>query len=210
MLFKKRMNTKEISFNEEVQIIRTKIIHAQEKQPIKSIVVTSPMPGDGKTTLAISLAKSIAHTGKSVVYIDANLNSKTNDAALKLTSNGDYGLSDYLNSVNDLSYLQVLSTTEISNLSVIPNYVISNHEDDLLSGRRFLDLITLLKEKFDFLIFDSAEIVDCPDTMFLVGQADSVILIARLKHTLKSLTTRAIRLLQELDVNVIGWVLNKS
>lgn len=210
MLSDTNKHCQQVNFINEIQIIRTKVLKAQTVQPIKSIVITSPMAKDGKTVLAVNLAKSIAYTGKSVVYIHANLRDTTSTSEFLLDSNGEYGLSDYLHSTDDLPYSKILFSTDVKNLSVVPNRVVSEDAADLLSSQRFIDLVDLLKQKFDFLILDAAEIVERPDSMNLVGQADAVILVARLKHTLKSSTSQAVELLHELDANVLGWVLGRS
>jgi capsular exopolysaccharide synthesis family protein len=170
----------------------------------KVLLTTSAAPGDGKTTVACSLAISLAQTGQKVALVDCDLRrprihrifGKSNDA----------GVSSIL--AGSMTLEQVAQGTEVTNLTVVPSGHPPINPAELLHGENFAAMLRDLRANYDRVILDSPPLIPVADGTILATQADATLIVARAFETKKHTARRAARVLRDVDANTIGTVLN--
>lgn len=194
---------------QEIQAIRTKLLYIQENRPFKTLAVVSTEAGAGRTSVAVDLAKSIANTGRKVALLDGTLSSNSAIQQLfadtKLTNN----LADYLQLDSTVTPTSVVTSTKTANLSIVANANDVANATDLLGSEKMAQLVDYLKTNFDMVVIDVPELVGKPDGMIMVNLADAVLLVAKLRHTLRSSIAQGMDMLREVNADVIGWIENK-
>ncbi len=170
---------------------------------VQRVVVTSPQPGDEKTTVAMNFGAVLAHAGNLVVAVDADL---TGRALSRITGvRTEAGLADVLSGRANLD--SVLMPTKSDNLAVVgagtesPNFSTA----DLVASKEFGRLLAELGSRFDYVIIDSASVLSSADALASAGWADGVIVVTRRKSRLSDLRRVRDRL-AELKASVIGMV----
>ncbi|HWN94485.1 MAG TPA: polysaccharide biosynthesis tyrosine autokinase [Methylomirabilota bacterium] len=169
----------------------------------RTIVITSAVPGEGKSTVAVNLAITMASSGSRVLLIDADMRKGTVHEYFEL---GDQpGLADVLG--GDTLWDKVIHQTHVPNLSVIPRGKSPpNPGELLLTGADAL--IKDIYQYFDFILFDSAPVLAADDTASLAPKADGTLFVIRAAYTSARLARNALDLLYQRQVNVMGIVFN--
>jgi len=187
------------------------------------LLVTSSVPGEGKSVVATNLAVSMAQTGKRVLLVEADclnsslrflsgLETRTSDTILQqveeLNLDVRRGLMDVLEGKS--GWDNVVRKTSVYNLYVITSGGESGQSDlsALLISSRFDDLIKLLREQFDVIIFDSPSVTLSSEPVSIGSKADGVILVAKVNHTKKDAIFQTKCMLQNSGANILGIVLN--
>ena len=172
----------------------------------KVIQITSPLPGDGKSTIAGNLACSIAQSGKSTVIVDCDLRRP------QLTSNfginDKRGLTDILDGHCEL--VDAIHDTPISTLKIIPSGPIPANPAEALTLPDMSQLLDLLREKFDYVIIDSPPLLLVTDPSILASYVDGVILAIKVRRKSKPNAKEATRILRAVGANLIGVIVNNS
>ena len=169
----------------------------------RTIVITSAVPGEGKSTVAVNLAVTMAFSGSRVLLIDADMRKGTVHEYFEITDMP--GLADVL--AGDTPWQSVVQQTHVPNLSVIPrgNFP-SNPGELILAGADAL--IKELYQHYDFILFDSAPVLAADDTASLAPKADGTLFVIRAAYTSARLARNALDLLYQRQVNVMGIVFN--
>ncbi|MCO8125458.1 polysaccharide biosynthesis tyrosine autokinase [Stieleria sp. TO1_6] len=172
----------------------------------KVIQVTSPLPGDGKSTVACNLACSIAQSGKRVLAIDCDLRRP------QLTDNFDSdhkeGLTNVLNGQCDP--LDAAHATPLPNLSIMPCGPIPSNPAEALSLPLMNELLNYLREHFDYIILDTPPLLVVTDPSITASMADALILTLRIRRKSKPNAREALNILNGVGANVLGIVINNS
>jgi polysaccharide biosynthesis transport protein len=169
----------------------------------RTIVVTSAIPGEGKSTVAVNLAVTMAFAGSRVLLIDADMRKGTVHEYFDL---GDQpGLADVL--AGEMTWEKAVQATGIPNLEVISrgNYP-SNPGELLLAGADVL--MKEVQQHYDFVLFDSAPVLAADDTASLAPKVDGTLFVIRAAYTSARLARNALDLLYQRQVNVMGIVFN--
>ncbi|MGX7014867.1 CpsD/CapB family tyrosine-protein kinase [Vagococcus silagei] len=188
---------------EQFKTVRTNIKFAQTDKPIKSVVITSSGPSEGKSTLSSNLAVAFAQSGMKTLLVDADMRRPVVHSTFDLENTR--GLSTLL-SVRRLSLQDVTQDTEIPNLSVMTSGPKAPNPSELLSSQRMRRVIELLEQQYDFIIFDMPPLINVTDAQIISNQVDGVILSVKEGVTEKPLLTKAVNLLRQVDANVLGTV----
>jgi len=192
---------------EAYRSIRTAIIYSFPKRHhIKTIVITSPGPEEGKTTTLCNLGIVLAQSKKRVLIVDADMRKPRLFSLLKTKVN--VGLSNYLSA--NVAFDNVIQTTKIENLSIVTSGPIPHDTSELLSSEKMNDFILEAKENFDFVLFDSPPIPMVTDGIILSKLADGVIIIAQKGVTSRRILRHVSQLLKDTKITVMGAILNKS
>ncbi|GAC1644383.1 MAG: hypothetical protein NVS9B15_01410 [Acidobacteriaceae bacterium] len=188
---------------DEFRRLRSKIYQYRDGQPLRSILVTSGMPGEGKSYIASNLAICLArHQDCRVLLIDGDLRKPSLHALLGAASAP--GLSDYLTGAATTS--QVIQNGSIPNVSFIAGGTVAANSAELAGNRYMEQLIASVSGDFDWIIVDSAPVIAVPDAVPLARACDGVLLVARSANTPYDVAQRT---LKEFDqARVIGFVLN--
>jgi capsular exopolysaccharide synthesis family protein len=193
------------SVAEQYKILRTNIQAINSKYPIKTITITSSIHKEGKSITAINLAISMAHdlNKKSVLLVDADLRRASISKYLGFKS--EYGLADLIN--NGLSVDEALINIGIDNLTVLPAGKIPHNPAELLGSAKLKNLVSLLKSKYDYIIFDSPPIIPVTDAGLLGAQTDGLVMVIQANRTQKGIVDHAESLLKQAQAKVLGYIL---
>ncbi len=189
---------------EQYRMLRTNLLALNSGPPVRALVITSAIKGEGKTVTALNLATSIAtNPEKTVVAIDCDLRRPNMHNLLNIPL--EPGLSELLRREAELQ--NVFHKTRIPNLIVIPAGKPPLNPSELIGSSRMKEVIKELKEKFDFLIFDSPPVMAVTDAGVLGAMVDGVILVAKVESTKRDVVSRAEALLKGAKARLVGCVL---
>ena len=208
---------------EQYRKIRTNIEFSSADKKIKSLVITSSGPSEGKSTTAANLAIVFANTGSRVLLVDADLRKPSVALSFKIPNVN--GLSNYLtegNSVtssftNESAYTTVKGTSAIDNrlvesgtenLYIMPSGPTPPNPSELLRSQRMQELVDQLEDSFDLVIFDMPPVVTVTDAQILAAYVDGTILVIRERSTKKQAVLEAKKLLDMVQAKIIGVIYN--
>lgn len=194
---------KSTAFTESFNSIRTAVMLSAAVTAPKSLLVTSSAPEEGKSTITTNLAISMAHAGKKVLLIDADMRKPRGHNIFNVPNN--YGLSNYLAGA-DAS--EVLQKTSIKNLDIITSGPIPPNPSELLISDRTQKLVKDLESQYDLILFDSPPVLTVSDALIISKQVEGVLLVARASKTPYTALEKGLRSLDNVGAKIIGAVLN--
>ena len=171
---------------------------------MKTMVVTSSGPQEGKSTTAISLAIAMAQSGNRVLLIDTDMRRPRLHKAFGVPN--DSGVSSLV--VGDSDLEKTVKSTEVPGLFLLPCGPIPPNPAELLHTQTFRELVTRLGEGYDRLIFDSPPIGAVADALVLATQVSGTILVLKGGKTHRDVARRAVRSLKDVNARIFGAVLN--
>jgi len=173
--------------------------------PPAAILVTSALPGEGKTTVSTNLAIALARLRKRVLLVDADLRRPSVHRAMRLKS--DTGLGALLRKSASFEDV-VIHCPDAANLTILPAGRINLPEDTELLMSGFKELLDRWREQFDNVIIDTPPVLPMSDALRMSVEADSVILVIRSGHSAKDAFLSAQDLLLKVNAHLTGFVLN--
>lgn len=202
---------------EQFRRLRSRIYQARYEAPLKTILISSGMPSEGKSFVALNLATSLARDGvNKVLLIDGDLRRPTLHSLLG--TRGAPGLSEYLAGAAELKdILQRDSNSKpgvptsagsMTNLTFIPSGKSSDNSSELVDSHRIEELIAELSSYFDWIVIDSSPVLAVTDAVDLARAADAVLLVAREAHTPFEVAQRAQTAFTR--SRILGFVLNAA
>lgn len=191
--------------SEAFRALRTNIQYSLVDKPVKSIVISSPNPGEGKSTIAANLAVSYAHGEKNVLIIDADLRKPMLHTILDLHKKP--GLTNILFESMDLS--SGIQDTVVENLKAISCGDIPANPADLLGSVKFKKLFQDLQEKFDVIILDTPPLLAATDASVLSTIVDGMIIVTSSRRTKLEELRVSVESINNVRGRIFGTVLNK-
>ncbi|MFD0961390.1 CpsD/CapB family tyrosine-protein kinase [Paenibacillus chungangensis] len=191
---------------EQFRTIRNNIQYSVQNRTIKSIMMTSPGEGDGKTTAAVNLAISMANRGEKVLLVDANFRNSMIHTLFQLQTSP--GLSNVLS--KQLSLEDAVQPTEIQGLHLLTSGQRQSHSTELLDSDEMKVLIAEAAEKYDRIVLDCPPVLSGPDTNMLVKQCDGIVLLLQCGKSTHSMALQAKQSLTFAGANIVGVILNKK
>ena len=193
------------SASESIRTLRTNLQFASVDSELRTLLVTSSLPSEGKSFISANLAISFAQAGKRTLLIDCDLRKGRQHKMFRIP--GKKGLSNLL--INDISeYPKYISQSKIENLFVLPRGVYPPNPSELLNSKKNQHLLTLLKQHFDIIILDGAPIIGLSDSLILSSMVDKVLLVTSVNHTPKTEVLNTKRDLENVGANIAGAVAN--
>ncbi len=188
---------------EEFRSLRTRLNHLQTQQPMRTLVITSPSPAEGKSFTAMNLAVTQAQlAGKRVLLADFDLRRPIIDKTFRIA--GRPGITDYLQGKVRLG--DIINRVEESNLYLMTAGSPVSNPLELLNLRECQALLESLRSHFDWVVLDSPPLLFAADANLLSTMADGTILVVRIGSTTFDSVTRAMQSLCE--NNLLGVVVN--
>lgn len=187
--------------------LRTSILLSTAGHPPKSLLITSSLPSEGKTTTATNTAISLAQTGAKVLIIDGDMRRPRLHSVFNI-ENGD-GLSTVLSS--DLSEAQILGlikTDENSKLHMLTSGPIPPNPAELIGSEQMANLMKMLQRHFTHVVIDSPPITSFTDGVLIASMVDGVILVVHSGKSSRQVVRRARQLLLDVGARIVGVVLN--
>ncbi|OGO79276.1 MAG: capsular biosynthesis protein [Clostridiales bacterium GWB2_37_7] len=190
---------------EAYRVLRTNIQFASVDKPIKTIVVTSSTPGEGKTTTIANLAVTFSQSGSRVLLIDADLRKPRVHKAFDLTN--IHGMTTVLAEQRD--YKTCINKTDIENLFVLTSGPIPPNPSELLSSNAMKKFLEALCNDFDMILIDAPPVGVVTDAAILSTIVDGTILVVSSGNVEIDAAQRAKLLLEKVNAKLLGVVLNK-
>ncbi len=190
--------------SEAFRAIRTSIFFNGKGKSSQIIQVTSPTPGDGKSTLAANLAVSLAQSGKKVLICDADLRRPT--VHYLFGNDSDIGFTQVLKGEAEIE--DAIADCDVDGLSIMPCGARPTNPSELLTSTRLYELFEVLREKFDYIIMDTPPMLAVTDPCAVAARADGVILAMRIKKNIKLSASRAKEILDSVNAPILGIVVN--
>lgn len=190
--------------SEQYRTIRTNIQFSTVDHELRSILVTSSVPGDGKSTTVANLAVVFAQQGKKVLLIDGDLRKPTVHYTFQIPNT--IGLTNVLTKQVPLS--EAIRETTINNLYVLTSGPIPPNPAEMLGSSSMKELMSEVHALFDLVLFDSPPILSVTDAQVLANLCDGSILVVKSQQTDKEAAMKAKDLLNAANAQLLGVVLN--
>ena len=198
-------NTDDHIAQESIRQLRTNLRFVNVDTPPRSFIVTSAVPGEGKSTVSLSLARAMADAGSPVILIDADLRRPT--VAKKLKLDAKVGLTQVL--AGQVEIANAVHQLGESNLFVLPAGRIPPNPSELLGSDKMRQLINELSEEF-IVVVDVPPLLPVTDASLLSHSVDGVILVASIGRSHREQMAEASNILKKVNANLIGMVLNRA
>lgn len=192
---------------ESIRALRTSVRMAGIAKPIRSLLITSAGPGEGKTFVTTNLAISMAQAGKQVILVDLDLRKPQVHKRFGLRP--EPGFSNLVVERSDYTLQQVLQPTDIPNLRVLACGTIPPNPAELLSSEQSAAVMQLLLEAADLVIYDTAPAATVTDAILIAPLVDGVLQVVNARGPRIDLVRRTKELLERSGARVIGPVLNR-
>jgi capsular exopolysaccharide synthesis family protein len=193
-------------FAEAINHIRTGILYSNVDHPPQTILVTSSVQSEGKTTVSMNLALSFAQLG-STLLIDADLRRPRIKTLIDAGHN--YGLVDYVAGAVSLKDC-VVKDTELENLYIMNCGTTPPNPLELLSSEKMHSILESLKQKFKYIVIDTAPILPASDAVVVGRYVDSLVMVVQADRTTHHMARDAVRRLSSANVAVSGLVLSQA
>lgn len=197
-------NNRNSGITEAFRLLRSRIQFLTKEATSPVVLITSVMPGDGKTFTAINLASVYSLLGKKTILIGFDLRKPKIFQDFDL--NNEKGVSTWLIGKDKLE--NIIQETSFDNLSIISAGPIPPNPSELTAMGKTKDLIQMLKEKYEYIVIDTSPIGMVSDTYYLASLADACLLVVRSGKTIKDIFERMIHELNANGLNSISMVIN--
>jgi len=191
---------------ESYRSIRTTLLVSSPPGRIKTILFTSPLAREGKSSTLSNLAVALAESNRRVVIVDSDLRKPKQTKIFGMRSNNGPGLSEYLSS--DLDAESIARPTEIANLYLVPSGHLPATPIEILTSDRMDGFVAYLKKNFDFILFDAPPILAVSDALAMGPMVDAIILVARGGQTPIPALKQAQQKLDAHKLKSLGIILN--
>jgi capsular exopolysaccharide synthesis family protein len=192
--------------SEAFRTLRTNIDFSSFDKEIKTLMITSAVPGEGKSTTAVNLGIAMAVTGKRVLVIDADLRDPTQHRFFDFDNR--VGLTSLM--INEeLQLVNVVRKTEVNAFFVLTSGPIPPNPAEILTSQKMRKFVAGLTEVFDMVIVDSPPVTAVSDASILASYLDGVVLVVGSGAVAREVVLRARDQLQKVKANILGVVLNK-
>ncbi|NRD76339.1 CpsD/CapB family tyrosine-protein kinase [Bacillus sp. BRMEA1] len=189
---------------EQYRLIRNNLCFSSVDKQIKSIVITSPEKGDGKSTTAANLAVVLAQQGKKVLLVDTDLRKPSVHYAFHVSNM--IGLTDVLTRKIELD--RAIMKTYIPNLDILTCGTIPPNPSELLNSKTMEYVMGGLSLNYDFVVYDTPPILVVTDSQIMANKCDGVVLVVASGKTTKDQALKAKELLEKANSNLLGVVVN--
>ena len=189
--------------------LRTSILLSSAGRAPKSLLVTSSLPGEGKTTTAVNTASSLAQTGATVVIVDADMRRPRLRSIFGVQE--QLGLSSILSSsVSEEEILAFVSKDEGTGLDILTSGPIPPNPAELIGSDQMRHLLSVLQKHFDHVVVDSPPVSSFTDGVLISTMVDGVLLVVHGGKSSRHIVKRSKQLLQEVGAKIFGVVLNNT
>ena len=192
--------------SEAYRTLRTNVMVAAARNDVKTILVSSALEGEGKSTTAANLAVVLAQSGKRVVLVSADMRRPRLHEFFGLEN--DRGLAEILS--HKMPAWEGLQESGVENLWIFLSGQVADAPAELLSSDRMIDFISERREVVDFIVIDSPPLLAVADGLELAARVDGVLYVADAEHTPRGALKEARRQLEWVGARVLGAVLNSA
>jgi polysaccharide biosynthesis transport protein len=189
---------------EAYRVLRTNLLFSRQDEKLNTIVVVSAGAGEGKSTTTLNLSTVFAQAGNRVLIVDSDLRRPTLHKLFKVANN--LGLTNYLLKQNTIA--EIVQTTNVPGLDFMASGKLPNSSMGILGSAQMKEMITELKQRYDFIFFDSPPILGVSDASILASEVDIVMQVIQYRRYPQPMTIRAKQMIEKVGGNFVGIVLN--
>ena len=193
--------------SEGIKTLRTNLQFSSIDKKLKSVLVVSSIPGEGKSFISANLAIAFAQTGKKVLIVDCDM--RKGRQHLIFNTKNELGLSDLLISDNIEDYKDFFHKTKVDNLFLLTSGTIPPNPSELLGSEKNKKIVDLFNKYFDIVIYDGVPINGLSDSLIMSKIVDKVLLVTELKRTPYEIINSTKKSLEKVDADVAGIIVNK-
>lgn len=194
------------SVSEAIRTLRTNVQFTFVNNDVKIIIVTSSVPGEGKSFISANLSAAFALNNLKVLLIDCDLRKGRQNNIFDIKE--EKGLSNLL--IDDIkNYKKYIHKTKVENLWVIPAGIIPPNPSELLGSEKNKELLEILKKEYDLVILDCPPVNAVTDSLVLATLADEAIIVSRYKKTPIDLLQSTKKALETSEIKIAGIVMNR-
>ena len=192
---------------EAIKTIRTNLLFSSVDEPVKSILMTSSMSGEGKSFVSANLAVAFAQTGVKVLIVDCDLRRGRQHKIFNIDN--EQGLSNLLLDDVDKNYKKYIKKTRYENIYVLPMGIVPPNPSELLASAKNKQLVKLLKQKFDLVIYDGVPVGGLTDSIIMADLVDKIVIVSAYKITPVEFLANTNKALEKFKDKIAGVILNK-
>lgn len=202
-----KLKNQSYAMKESLRALKTNIQFCGDD--IKTILITSSIPNEGKSTVTIDLARSLTESGKRVLVIDTDMRKSVLVGRLKAVAGKGpiFGLSHYLSGQRSLD--EILYATDVARLFIVFAGPTVPNPTEILEKKYFYELIKFAKDHFDYILIDCAPIGAAIDAAVIAKHCDGAILVVAQGMAKARMINSVIKQLETSGVRILGAVLNK-
>ena len=200
-------NKPKSNISEDIRTIGTNLMFTSSDEESQVILVTSSIPGEGKSFISSNLATAFAQTDETTLLIDCDLRLGRIHKIFGVSN--DKGFSNLLASQSVVNCADFIKKTPIPNLYVIPRGTVPPNPSELLNSTNTKRIINFLRENFSRIIFDGVPINGLPDSLIMASLVDRVVLVTAVGYTKIDELMEAKKALEKIDANIAGVVVNR-
>ena len=204
MARKRKHQNEQVLMQNAVKTLLANIRFASVDDPVSSIVITSSVPNEGKTTVALNLARAIATSGRDVLLVETDMRRRS--LAGQLGVHPSHGL--YAVLAGDCTLEEAVVPTKTGDcyfLDAEPNIP---NPADILASHRFRKFVKEVNAKYDYVVFDTPPVGTFVDAAVIAAVVDATVLVVRQNYVRRDDMVASFTQLKQADANVIGTVLN--
>lgn len=203
-------NDPKSSFSESIRTVKTNLEFSSVSKKIKTILVTSPEPGDGKSFISTNLAMAYAADNKKTLIIDCDLRKGRQNKIFGIKKKSDKGYSNLiLNYRKNIDLNKYIEKTSVKNLSLIPNGPTPPNPIELLASDKNNKLLEELKTKYDVIILDCPPVLGLSDTLIITKYSDANIVTISSKKTKIETLKEVKKNIEKANSKITGVIINK-
>lgn len=192
---------------EAIKTIRTNLLFSSIDEPVKSILITSSMSGEGKSFISANLAVAFAQAGVKVLIVDCDLRRGRQHKIFNIDN--EQGLSNLLLDDVDKNYKKYIKKTRYENIYVLPMGIVPPNPSELLASAKNKQLVKILKQKFDLVIYDGVPVGGLTDSIIMADLVDKIVIVSAYKITPVEFLANTNKALEKFKDKIAGVILNK-
>ena len=188
---------------EAIKTIRTNLLFSSIDEPVKSILITSSMSGEGKSFISANLAVAFAQAGVKVLIVDCDLRRGRQHKIFNIDN--EQGLSNLLLDDVEKNYIKYIKKTRYENIYVLPMGIVPPNPSELLASAKNKQLVKLLKQKFDLVIYDGVPVGGLTDSIIMADLVDKIVIVSAYKITPVEFLANTNKALEKFKDKIAGF-----
>ena len=196
------------NISEDIRTIRTNLQFTANEKKSKVLLVTSSVPGEGKSFISSNLAVAFAQNGERVLLIDGDLRLGRINRIFNVPN--EKGLSNLLVNDDSIDLAEYIKKTKVSGVYVIPRGTVPPNPSELLDSSNYKIIMEILKKNFDRIIIDGVPVNGLPDSLIMASSADRVIIVCACNYTNIDELNVTKKALEKIEANIAGVIVNRA